>query len=181
MNSKRKTAAARAMPVTKTSAPAARTSAKANDNKGPQIDLDRHIPAFFTQISNRYARYTNELYQQKFGVSATEWRILMLLVIEPSIAARRICDLIGYDKGPVSRTLTGLQDSGLITIKADPLDRRSHNIQVTAKGRRLHDKIYTAAKEQEQMLLSGLSKTERDTLLNLLRRVQDNIALPGAD
>ena len=40
---------------------------------------------------------------------------MSLLAIEPGIPASRICHVIGFDKGPVSRKLAVMQKRGLVT------------------------------------------------------------------
>jgi len=142
---------------------------------GDRLDLDRYVPAFFTFIANKLSRSATIRYQKEFGVNVTEWRIMSLLAIEPGIPATRICQVIGFDKGPVSRTLAVMQDRRLILIRTDPADARSHSITLTAKGIRTHDKVIVAAHEREQRLLSCLTASERETLIDLLRRVHANL------
>src|ERR1700755_1528606 len=87
---------------------------------GPTRDLERYVPAFITFIANKLSNSATALYQRKFGVNVTEWRIMSLLAIEPGIPAARICHVIGFDKGPVRRTLAAMQGRALLTIKAAP-------------------------------------------------------------
>ncbi|MGY4283722.1 DNA-binding MarR family transcriptional regulator [Bradyrhizobium sp. LM2.7] len=142
---------------------------------GPTLDLDRYVPAIITFIANKLSNSATALYQRQFGVNVTEWRIMSLLAIEPGIPASRICHVIGFDKGPVSRTLAGLEKRGLVSIRTDPNDGRSHSIALTAKGRATHDKVIVAALERERRLLSCLSKDEREVLIGLLRRLHENL------
>jgi DNA-binding MarR family transcriptional regulator len=143
---------------------------------GKVLDLDRYVPALITFIANKLSRSATALYQKRFRVNVTEWRILALLAIEPAIAASRICHVIGFDKGPVSRTLSIMQQRGLITIKSDPADRRTHSISLTPKGRGIHDEIIVVALERERRLLACLRKEEQEVLINLLGRVHGNLA-----
>ncbi len=83
--------------------------------------------------------------------------------------------MIGFDKGPVSRTLSVLQKRGLVTIRTAPDDGRTHSISLTAKGRATHDRVIVAALERERRLLSCLRKDEREVLIDLLRRVHGNL------
>ena len=85
---------------------------------GQALDLDRYVPALITFIANKLSRSATVLYQKRFAVNVTEWRILALLAIEPEIPAARICHVIGFDKGPVSRTLAAMEERGLVVIKA---------------------------------------------------------------
>ncbi|MBB4361971.1 DNA-binding MarR family transcriptional regulator [Bradyrhizobium sp. CIR18] len=142
---------------------------------GPTLDLERYVPAFVTFIANKLSNSATALYQREFGVNVTEWRVMSLLAIEPGIPASRICHVIGFDKGPVSRTLAGLEKRGLISIRTDPNDGRTHSISLTARGRATHDKVIAAALERERRLLSCLNKDEREVLIGLLRRLHENL------
>ena len=145
------------------------------DHDGPTLDLDRYVPAFITFIANKLSNSATAFYQRNFGVNVTEWRIMSLLAIEPGIPASRICYVIGFDKGPVSRTLAALQKRGLVVIRNDPEDGRTHSISLTAKGRATHDKVIVAAFERERQLLSCLGKSEQEVLIDLLRRLHENL------
>jgi DNA-binding MarR family transcriptional regulator len=142
---------------------------------GPTLDLDRYVPAFITFIANKLSNSATAFYQRQFGVNVTEWRIMSLLAIEPGIPASRICHVIGFDKGPVSRTLASLDKRGLVSIRTDPNDGRTHSIALTAKGRATHDKVIVAALERERRLLSCLGRDEREVLIDLLRRLHENL------
>ncbi|AWM03882.1 MarR family winged helix-turn-helix transcriptional regulator [Bradyrhizobium amphicarpaeae] len=157
-------------------APSTRSRQKpAPGDAGPTLDLDRYVPAFVTFIANKLSNSATAFYQREFGVNVTEWRIMSLLAIEPGIPASRICHVIGFDKGPVSRTLAGLEKRGLVSIRTDPHDGRTHSISLTAKGRATHDKVIVAALERERRLLSCLNKDEREVLIDLLRRLHENL------
>ena len=142
---------------------------------GQTLDLDRYVPAFITFIANKLSNSATVFYQKNFGVNVTEWRIMSLLAIEPGIPAARICQVIGFDKGPVSRTLAALQKRGLVAIRTDPNDGRSHSISLTTRGRAMHDKVIVAALERERRLLSCLDQQEREVLIDLLRRLHENL------
>ncbi len=142
---------------------------------GQVLDLDRYVPALITFIANKLSRSATVLYQKRFGVNVTEWRILALLAIEPEISAARICHVIGFDKGPVSRTLAVMEERGLVTIRADRQDGRTHSISLTPKGTATHDRVIAVALERERHLLSCLRKGEREMLIELLRRVHGNL------
>ncbi len=143
--------------------------------EGVLLDLDRYVPALITFIGNKLSRSASTLYQRNFGVNVTEWRILSLLAIEPGIPAARICQVIGFDKGPVSRTLAVMQTRGLVTIATDPDDGRSHSITLTPRGRSVHDQVIAVALDRERRLLRCLREDEREQLIKLLLRVHGNL------
>jgi DNA-binding MarR family transcriptional regulator len=153
-----------------------RKAVRSNGAKtGQTLDLERYVPALITFIANKLSRSATACYQRRFGVNVTEWRIMALLAIEPDITASRICHVIGFDKGPVSRTLTMMQSRDLIAIETDPDDGRSHSISLTSKGRAVHDQVIVAALALERRLLACLRKDEREILIDLLRRIHANL------
>ena len=149
---------------------------------GPTLDLERYVPAFITFIANKLSNSATAFYQKNFAINVTEWRIMSLLAIEPGIPASRICQVIGFNKGPVSRTLAEMEKRGLIAIRTDPEDGRTHSISLSAKGRASHDKVIVAALDRERRLLSCLDRNEQEALIDLLRRLHDNLgAVTGKD
>lgn len=139
------------------------------------LDLDRYVPALLTFVANKLSRSATATYQRRFGVNVTAWRIMSLLAIEPDIPARRICQVIGFDKGPVSRTLATMAARGLVSVRPDPKDRRSHIIALTSDGRAKHDQIIVVALERERRLLDCLDAHEQDTLIRLLAHIHANL------
>jgi DNA-binding MarR family transcriptional regulator len=142
---------------------------------GQRLDLDRYVPALLTFLANKLSHSASATYQRRFGVNVTEWRIMSLLAIEPGIPAARICQVIGFDKGPVSRTLASLETRGLVATGEDPDDARRRLIRLTMQGEALHDEIIVVALERERRLLDCLSPEQRDALIDCLNRLHANL------
>ena len=139
------------------------------------LDLDTYVPGLLTFVANKLSRSASALYRREFGVNVTEWRVLAQLAIEPGVTAARICQVIGFDKGPVSRTLGAMEQAGLIEARGDPADSRRRLVALTAGGRALHDRIITVALERERRLLSCLDDAEQATLIGYLNRLHANL------
>ncbi|GGC47098.1 MarR family winged helix-turn-helix transcriptional regulator [Chelatococcus reniformis] len=148
---------------------------RGRETAAPRLDLDRYVPALLAFLANKLAKTATTTYQRRFKVNVTEWRILSLLAIEPAIPAARICHVIGFDKGPVSRTLAALQGKGLVDVTVDPGDARRRLISLTDAGTALHDRIILVALERERRLLSCLTAEQRNTLIHLLGALHDNL------
>ncbi|MDB5911954.1 MAG: hypothetical protein JWP22_629 [Ramlibacter sp.] len=139
------------------------------------VDLQQYAPAYFTWIANKLSSGASQAYLAAFDVGIETWRLLVLLAIEPSMSAQRICKVIGMDKASVSRAFKSMQARGLITIALDAQDGRLRVASITPQGRETHDRILAIALERERALLSVLSPQERATLVSLLRRLHDNL------
>ena len=142
---------------------------------GEVLDLERYVPGLLTFMANKLSRTATTLYGREFGVNVTEWRILSQLAIEPGIPASRICQVIGLDKAPVSRTLSAMEEAGRVAGSADCDDARRRLMRLTPAGRELHDRIIRVALDREERLLACLSAAERETLIALLNRLHGNL------
>ena len=70
--------------------------------------------------------------------------------------------------GAISKRVDRLVEQGLATRRISDHDARGRVIGLTAKGRKLIDKAFTAHMANEHRLLAGLSDLERTRLASLL-------------
>ncbi|MCV6587336.1 MAG: MarR family winged helix-turn-helix transcriptional regulator [Marinibacterium sp.] len=140
------------------------------------LDLDTHVPSLLNWIANKLGRGASAEFRDHFDIGITEWRIIALLAIEPGIKANRIVEVIGLDKGPVSRCVKNMHAKGLVTLAPDKTDGRSQILSLSPSGEALHDAILPAALERERRLLSALSEDEVHQLIDMLNRL--HAALP---
>lgn len=148
-----------------------RRKANGADGEREVLDLTGYVPYFLTAISNTWSRSSSRLYIERFGVGVTEWRIISQLAIEPKIGAQRICEVIGLDKGAVSRAVAALSAAGHVRESADERDARRQVLELTASGYALHDRLIAMAVARERIVLADLRRDEIDQLLALLRRI----------
>lgn len=139
------------------------------------VDLDRYVPAYLTWIANKLSRGASQHYLANFNVGIETWRCLVLLAVDGEVSAQQISNVIGMDKGSVSRCFKSMQESGLIRTRLDDSDGRLRIAVLTAKGRELHDQIMGMALERERAFLSVLDEDEVEVLLGLLRRLHANL------
>jgi DNA-binding MarR family transcriptional regulator len=71
--------------------------------------------------------------------------------------------------GGMTKRLDRLEANGLVRREADPRDRRGKLIALTDEGRALIDRAIKGHLENEERLLSSLSRSDRKQLANLLR------------
>jgi DNA-binding MarR family transcriptional regulator len=100
------------------------------------MDPDGQISA--VRAFNRfYTRKLGFLDQQllKSPFSLSEARVLYELATREDLSAKEIGIELGLDPGYLSRIVQNFDDSGLITRKPAPSDRRQYQLSLTAKGR----------------------------------------------
>lgn len=147
---------------------------------GKILRLDDFLPyrlSFTTALlSDSIARS----YEESFGISIPEWRVIAWVAEMGSITQQQICARTRMDKVTVSRAAIALTDRGLLHRLPNPEDRRSRLLALTAQGERLHAAIAPKALELERRVFSHFSKAEADSFLSMLRRI-DAIVLSEED
>lgn len=148
-----------------------------------ELVLDRYVPALMLWLSNKLSSNASTLYRKKFNIGVTDWRVLAYLGVFDRGQPARICEFIGMDKAALSRSMTLLLDRTYITVSAGR--GKAIELMITAKGRKLFDRIWAMARVREAVLLTGFSEDERHLLVSLLQRMLTNLPhvykLGGAD
>ena len=106
---------------------------KKSGHDGPALDLGRHLPVFITFIANKLSNSAMVFYRRNFRRQRHRVTDHAAAAIEPGIPASRICQVIGFDTGPVGRTLTVRQGARSHRDRSDPHDGRTHSISLTEK------------------------------------------------
>ena len=78
--------------------------------------------------------------------------------------------------GAITTAVDRLESRGLVTREAHPSDRRTRIVRLTAAGKGQAAKIFAGHKAAMDLAASGLSKAERATLIELLKKLGTSAA-----
>jgi DNA-binding MarR family transcriptional regulator len=133
------------------------------------------LPYQLSVASNAVSRAvaTGTGYEDRFGLSGSEWRVLAAVTAAGSPTQAELITLTGMDKMTISRAVTALHARRLIDRVRDEGDRRTLRLSPTVEGRRIHDIVAPQALEVEQRLVAALSPHEIDTLRTALAKLRD--------
>ena len=110
------------------------------------------------------------------GMTASEAAVLgMLARVGPVLSPTRLQVLVIQSPGGLTKTLRRLEGAGLVRRRADPDDRRSLLVELTAKGRRASEGTSAAVGAHYDEVLAGLDAGERATLDELLGHLLDRL------
>jgi len=135
------------------------------------LELDRFLPYRLSVLSNRISSEIAALYEARFGVSVTEWRVMAVLGRYPNLSAMEVAEHTAMDKVAVSRAVNSLIDRGLLLRDIHSDDRRRSVLALSAAGFVIYDQIVPLALSYERQLLDSLSAAEVkrfDALLDAL-------------
>lgn len=132
------------------------------------LDFARFLPYRLSVLANTVSQDIATEYQERFGLSVTQWRVMAALGRHDNLAARDVARHAAMDKVAISRAVAGLVERKLVLRRTAAHDRRETRLRLSATGRRIHDQIVPLALEHERRLLERLSPEEQRCLLRIL-------------
>lgn len=122
-------------------------------------------------LSNRIDRAFYGEIETQFGVTLTEWRILLSLRSEPGLSAAEITNRWAMEKMSVNRAVQRLEEQGAIKRRRDPADARRFQLTLTTKGQKQHAKVWPTASKRYAELTDTITKNEKDILVSTLQKI----------
>ena len=136
------------------------------------LDLEHFLPYRLSVLSNRVSQGIARTYQQRFGLSVTEWRVIAILGRYSGASATEVAQRSAMDKVAVSRAVRRLLEAGRIEREPNDADRRERHLRLTDAGRALHDEIVPAALAYEQRIREALTADENAVLERLMEKLE---------
>jgi DNA-binding MarR family transcriptional regulator len=109
--------------------------------------------------------------ERDFGIIRPELTVLMCLSFRQDVHARDICEITEQPSNTVSRGVASLEKKGYITRTRDAVDTRRQVLNITARGRDVHDQIMDGFAVAERKMLSDLSDDQKSDLLAILDKI----------
>ena len=144
----------------------------ADRQRDPHLQLDSYLPFRLSVASNAVSGLIARAYQDRFGLSIPQWRLICVLAEDGGLTQGQIVARTAMDKVTVSRAAQGLLKRRLVDRADNQSDGRSHVLSLTREGAGLHAEIAPLALAYEAALISGLAPDEVALIKRLLARLQ---------
>ena len=106
-----------------------------------------------------------------FGIAPPHFGILRWIHANAGKNQRQLASHLGVLPSRLVVLLDELEAKGLVTRQRSAQDRRSQQLQLTNKGTRLLEKVEIIATAHEADLGAALTKSERETLIDLCTKL----------
>lgn len=130
------------------------------------------LPYQLSVASNAVSALIAERYRKRFALKIPEWRIMAILGDGAgeggAMTQRALTAATLMDKVAVNRAVKVLEERGLVARVPNPVDGRSHLLELTDEGRAIHAEVMPLALAIERELLAGLDPAEEQALRRLL-------------
>jgi len=140
--------------------------------------LERFLPYRLSVLMLRISNAIARSYERRFHLSVPEWRVMAVLGRFGPLSANGVAEKTQMDKVRVSRAVARLAAAGRVSRRVDRTDRRRSVLALTAAGEAIHREIVPHARRVEARLLAGLSGAERESLGQLLAKLEARAETP---
>jgi DNA-binding MarR family transcriptional regulator len=136
------------------------------------LRLQRFMPYRLSVATNLVSSVIANAYQQLFGLSIPEWRLVAVLAEGDELNQQAIGVATRMDKLTVSRAAIALDHRRLVARRRDPADGRAQLLRLSQPGRELYAAVAPKALELEQRIFAGFTAQELTQLEAVLTRIE---------
>ena len=109
------------------------------------------------------------------GVSIGMWFVLRMLWDEDGMTQRELGERVGINGPTMVTALNAMERAGLVKRVHNQIDRRKINVFLTERGRKLKSKLWPMAAEVLELSLSGLTRSQVQSLNVMLAQIRLNL------
>jgi DNA-binding MarR family transcriptional regulator len=142
--------------------------------KARQIPPDERVSYRFSVIAKRLEQTLSAMHAKKLGISISNWKTMRAIGLFGPLSATELGGRTSLDPDKITRSVDGLVERGYVIRKDDEADRRRVVLTLSAKGRRVHDKIEMIAGAMEAEFLSVLNAEENKALRSALTKLEQH-------
>ena len=108
----------------------------------------------------------------KTGADLTpvQYAALTKVVENSGLDQATLAGMIAYDRTTITGVIDRLEQKGLLSRKVSAKDRRARELYATDEGRTLLSQVQPAVEEAQRVMLSGLTESEAEEFVRLLRK-----------
>ena len=128
----------------------------------------------FLRLSNRLREYYGKQIKDRFSeytFSPNEISILILLQNNNSITtSTQLRVVLGVSKALVSRSVTSLEQKGIVLVKPDPNDKRISHIELTENAIPVLEKISIEIEKINQVLFKDIPTKDIQCMIDTMNK-----------
>ncbi|WP_295570828.1 MarR family winged helix-turn-helix transcriptional regulator [Holdemanella biformis] len=133
----------------------------------------------FLRLSNRLREYYGKQIKDRFAeytFSPNEISILILLQNNNSITtSTQLRVVLGVSKALVSRSVTSLEQKGIVLVKPDPNDKRISHIELTENAIPVLEKISIEIEKINQVLFKDIPTKDIQCMIDTMNKMNKKI------
>ena len=133
-------------------------------------ELDSKAWRAFHKIGTSLLPHLGRQITSHSGITGAEYVVLVALfeLTSPSVSLNRLAQGLGWEISRMSHQISRMEEEGLVKKTKSPLDSRSFDLTITAKGRKIAEAaIPLQSKEINHCFSQVLTQAQMKTLIEI--------------
>lgn len=122
--------------------------------------------------SLRAIHQNSETLFRQNGLTMAQFAVLEALLHKGDMTVQALIDSVLSTSGNMTVVIRNLERQGLVNRQKNPSDNRSFVICLTKQGKKLIDTVFADHMDFVQSALSAINDTEKETVINILKKLQ---------
>jgi len=139
-----------------------------------EIGLQNFAPYLMNRIMGRYNQ-TIQSSLSNAGITTLKMRILAVLSVVDGISVNELAIYTVAEQSTLSRTLTALEDAGLVYSSISSTDNRIRFNHLTEEGSELFNSLWPQMHASYNQMFAGIDDDQKDAFIGTLRKILRNI------
>ena len=127
-------------------------------------------------LIRRLHQQSTQIFSQRtqaagYDLTSVQYAALDAIANNPHIDQASVAEIIGYDRATIGGVIERLDKKGWVHRVVSEQDRRSRELSLTAKGKKIYLALQTIVHELQTDILQPLSQAEQERFLKLVSQV----------
>ena len=110
-----------------------------------------------------------------FGLTRAQWRALIWLNASEGMNQSELAEQLEMEPIAIGRVIDRLEAAGFVERRADPVDRRSWRLYLTARARAVLDDMQGISQKLRSEAVQGIDAAELKRTILVLEQIKENL------
>lgn len=139
-----------------------------------RLDLQSSIGFAIKSTEKSLERVLDLELNTRCGLTGGQWKIVLVLALSDGLQQKKLAELVFVESPTLVPIIDRMEKEGLVQRKADPADRRTNRIFLTAKSKKLVNPITECLLDFRKSITKGLSEQEIQSARDVLNKISYN-------
>ncbi len=142
-----------------------------------KYDFENSIGYIINRTAKAYVKALDSQLREKVGVTAGQWKVLVMLVEKNGLTQKEIANRLGLDGATVIPIIDKMEKDKLVVRKVDPADRRNNRIYRTELANVQWGKMIECALTIKEISLKDIPDKNIKIMGDVLEHIWQNLRL----
>ncbi len=142
-----------------------------------KIDFENSLGMAIKNSSKSLERALDVEVRGLYGLSSSQWKVIIVLSIQNGISQRDLAERIFVDGTTLVPIIDSMEKKGLAERRIDPKDRRNNKIFLTIKSESLVDPIIESVFRLRKIVYKNIPEKDVEFARDVLKKITENAEL----